>query len=754
MPASTLRVECPILLTQPQGTTMSVRAVIAEVLEQRHKKVLMLEKVHNGLAELEMQLDSLQQMVAEVKEDPEDVPQDIIQFSSKMATPINTLQEEVVQLNASIVSLTKRFSKETINIGVAGKARQGKSTLLQKISGLSNREIPTSDELPCTGAKSKIYHSEESPYAKIEFYSKEEFLKEILYAYFDKLNMPKPFSLKRFSNPLPELDESTRNDRNLDKAIYEKLKFIHKAFPSFSELLSKSHKLLGLDEIIEYVTQSEGRTRYLAVKTGNIYTKFPNHDVTGLCLVDLPGLEAAQGHEQKLVSSLEYEVDAVIFVKSPDVLGTDWEQADYNIFDLIDNAAREIDLAHRLFLVLNEKNDGSNRKQVQLLKNQPPDTYSHPRILTANCSDAAEVEHKVFSVVLNHIEKNLESTDQQYVKALADKMENISRTITGLFTPIMKGFSTTNADLGRERKYRFLSEKFIKDLTTGLEKLVLEVQQELNISEEFKQKIEEICEYARETAPIPSKEELADQYLEHSGWKGGVGDELNYLRAYLTEFMATHLDDYLQTKIDEVLRQVLERILPKSLQKMLPPPKDKEPRTLILGFQELLDKTEHPNIYKTFDYIRKFNFSYHSHFHYRVREEMGLLTTYSSDSIDDIVPNDATRDNFMEKAEEIARGLDSHYQQTIYQLRKKFSEKMQEDPANAIFALVEEIKDRLVRAKGIKDEWKSFLDPIREQLWTEELSRFNKEIALRKQWRNAVEDAFKCVKQVQSDFPS
>lgn len=551
---------------------MTVRAVIAEVLEQRHKKVLMLEKVHHGLAELEMQLDSLQQMAAEVEEDPEEVPQDIVKFSSKIANHINDLQGEVVQLNASIVSLTKRFSKETINIGVAGKARQGKSTLLQKISGLSNQEIPTSDELPCTGAKSKIYHSEESPYAKIEFYSKEEFLKEILYAYFDKLNMPKPFSLKRFGSALPELDEKVRDDRNLDKAIYEKLNFIHQAFPSFSELLSKSHKLLGLEEIIDYVTQSEGRTRYLAVKTANIYTKFPNHDVTGLCLVDLPGLEAAQGHEQKLVSSLEHEVDAVIFVKSPDVLGTDWEQADYNVFDLIDNVAREIALANRLFIVLNEKNDGSNRKQVQLLKNQPPDTYSKPRILTANCSDAADVEHKVFSVVLNHIEKNLESTDQQYVKALADHMETINNTLTQLFRPTMTAFSTSNADLGRERKYRLLSERFIRELTTGLEKLVLEVQLELNISEEFKQKVEEICESARETAPIPTQEELADQYLEHSGWKGVVGDELNYLRAYLTEFMATHLDEYLQTKIDEVLRQVLERVFPKALQQMLPPP--------------------------------------------------------------------------------------------------------------------------------------------------------------------------------------
>ena len=733
---------------------MTVRNVITDVLNKRHKKVLMLEKVHNGLAELEMQMDSLQQMAEEVKEEADEIPLDIARLTSKIATYIGGPQEEIAHLNASIISLTKRFSKETINIGVAGKARQGKSTLLQKISGLSNKEIPTSDELPCTGTKSKIYHSEDGAYAKIEFYSKEEFLKEILHPYFNKLKMSKPFSLKRFGEPLSELNDNLSDDRNLDKAIYEKLAFIHNAFSSYVELLSKSPKTLELEEILNYVTQSEGRTRYLAVKSADIYTKFPNHDVTGLCLVDLPGLEAAQGHERKLVSSLEHEVDAVIFVKSPDVLGTDWEQADYNVFDLVDNAVREVELANRLFIVLNEKNDGSNKKQVQLLKEQPPETYSKPRILTADCSDAQVVEQKVFSVVLQHIEKKLESTDQQYIKALADKMENILKMLTQAFTPALGSFSTTNADLTRERKYRTLSEQFIKDLTKGLEKLILDVQQELNISEEFKEKVEEICEAARQAAPIPGKEELAEQYLEYSGWKGVVGEELNYLRAYLTEFLATQLDEYLQTKIDNTLRQVLERIFPSALQKILPQNHDSQvdPRTLILEFQDLLDRAEHPNIYKTFSYIRKFNFSYHSHFHYRVREEMGLLSTYSSESVDDIVPNDATRENFLEKSEEIARGLDSHYQQTIYQLRKKFSEKMQADPANAILALVEEAKDRLVRAKGIKDEWKSFLDPIREQLWVDELSRFNKEIALRKQWRNALDDALKCAKQIQTAF--
>ncbi|MCK5718590.1 MAG: dynamin family protein [Thiomargarita sp.] len=734
---------------------MTIRSVITEVLDKRHKKVLTLEKAHAGLVELEMQIDSIRQMATDIQEDSNDIPAEIVQLTTKIARQISGLEEEIIILNESITSLTKRFSKETINIGVAGKARQGKSTLLQKISGLSNKEIPTSDELPCTGTKSKIHHYEDDAYAKIEFYTKEEFLKEILHPYFDKLKLPKPFSLKRFNEPLPELSENASLDRNLDKAIYEKLIFIHKSFPTFFELLSKQPKTLELEEILDYVTQNEGRTRYLAVKTANIFTKFPNYDVTGLCLVDLPGLEAAQGHEKKLVSSLEYEVDAIIFVKSPDILGTDWEQTDYNVFDLVDNAVREIELSQRLFIILNQKSDGSNKKQVQLLKEQPPETYSKPPILIADCSDSKAVEEQVFSIVLKHIEQNLESTDRKYLDMLTKKTNNIFTVLNQAITPVLSTFTTSNANLNRERKYRVLSEQFIRDLTKGLEKLVLDVQKELNISEEFKQKVEEICELAKQQAPIPNKEELAEQYLENSGWKGVVSEELNYLRAYLTEFLATQLDEYLQNKVNSTLRQVLERIFPKQLQNMLPQDAidSDEPRAVILEFQAMLDQAEQPNIYRTFNYIHKFNFSYHSHFHYRVREEMGLLNTYTSDSIDDIVPQDATRDNFTEKAEEIARGLETHYHQTIYQLRKKFGEKMQADPANAILALVEEVKDRLVRAKGIKEEWKSFLDPIREQLWEDELRQFNKEIALRTQWRNALDDALKGAKSINTAFP-
>lgn len=733
---------------------MSVRAVIAEVLNKRHNKVYSLEKVRKGLAELEMHLENLQFMARQVAQEGV-VQEEFAGISAEIAKNAQGLQEEVAQLNISVSNLAKRFSKPTINVGVAGKARQGKSTLLQKISGLSNTEIPTSDELPCTGTKSKIFHAEGTPYARIDFYAKEEFLKEILYSYFDKLNFPKPVFLEDFKKPLPELAENSYSkDRNLEKAVYEKLKFIHKMFPSFLDLLSRPSETVDLQYIPEYVTQSGGRAKYLAVKTANIYTKFPNHDVTGLCLVDLPGLEAAQGHEKKLVSSLEYEVDAVILVKLPSAQGTQYDVDDYKVIDLINHSVKEVALANWLFIVLNQLDDESNEKQVQLLKYHPPQTYSTPNILIANCRDPVAVEEKVFASVLRHIEHNLESIDHQYINTLAQQMDNIFSTLSDILKSHRGFFNADRTEMGMETEYSDLFTQFQEELTIGLEDLVSDGQQALTaFDEEFKQHVEEVCEAATQRPPIPDSAELAKQFKLRGGWPEAIQPQLNHLRAHLTQHLAAHLDVFLQTKIDGVLKELLRRIFPASLLNLLPKNLDSaDPKMVVRELQKLLDKTEQGKLYESFEYILKFNFSYHSHFHYRVRREMGALDTYSSASTSEIIPQDASRENVKEKAEEIGRGLENLYQQTIYRVKKKLTEEMQADPANAIFALIEEIKDRLIRTKGIEREWRKFLYPIRGQVWAETFSHFEREMGLRKQWLNALDDTLRWAQTVKGEF--
>jgi len=729
---------------------MSIRATIAEVLTKRQNKVPQLENAHRQLLELEMQLNTLQQMATA------EVPKDVAHIAADISSKLNNIQEGLTHLSNTVSNVATRFKRGMINIGVAGSARQGKSTLLQKISGLTDREIPTSSDLPCTGAKSKIYHSEMRANAEVVFFSKQEFMKEIVYAYYERLNLPKPYSLEEFRQTLPEFVAPENSDeRNLKSAIYEELKRIHSAFPSFSGYLSKPAETVALEQIRDYVTQHDDngniRSNYLAVKTANIYTKFPNHDVTGLCLVDLPGLEAAQGHEKKLVASLEQEVDAVILVKKPSPQGDQWNSDDFKVIDLINDAVREIELYNWLFILLNELTTGENSQIIQRLMAKPPKTYSsNPIILTANCSDASEVDEKVFSVVLKHVEQNLESTDRQYLSALAQQMQTIWDSLNTVLTQAHHSFKPDDAD--STMQFMDLFAQFMRELQKGLEQLVPEVRLEFTF-EGFREKINEVCDNAQQQPPIPTSTEFEDKYWAAGNWSEPLPPLLNELRAYLTQYLARHLDTYLKAQVDNVLNQVLRRMFPHSLQNVLEQEIEdqSDPRILLRALQQRVDKEQHPQLYDCFEYIINFNFSYHSLFHYRVRKEMHRLDTYEAGSISQLM-HGATKENVPEISEQVANGLDQFYQETVYDVRKKLSEEMQTDPADAIFALVEEIKDRFVRAKGIEEEWRKFLYPMRAQVWADQFGALAKEMALRSQWQAAINDVLKTAGQVQDDF--
>jgi ATPase subunit of ABC transporter with duplicated ATPase domains len=55
------------------------------------------------------------------------------------------LQTQIQFQLARLDLLKNRFNRDTINIGVIGRAGQGKNLLLQSLTGLSSNEIPTGD---------------------------------------------------------------------------------------------------------------------------------------------------------------------------------------------------------------------------------------------------------------------------------------------------------------------------------------------------------------------------------------------------------------------------------------------------------------------------------------------------------------------------------------------------------------------------------------------------------------------------------
>ncbi|MCI5189442.1 MAG: hypothetical protein D3905_06525, partial [Candidatus Electrothrix sp. AS4_5] len=628
-----------------------------------------------------------------------------------------------------------------------------KSTILQKISGLTDNEIPSAGGLPLTRAKSKIYHIPQgTPYAETVFYTKEEFLKEIVKPYYKALGIKDkcPKNLEEFCAPLPKLEFS--DDKALEREIYERLNFIHKSFKEFGGFLSKTIERIAMKEIRNRVAHTETEPPiYLAVKAVNIYNRFPNEDASGLCFVDLPGLEQVVQDQEKLTGALEREVDAVLLLKMPDEHGAVWNE--FEAVSLISRSLKQVELADWLFIVLNR--NARNGEQISTLERNPLSLYSRPTTLVADCSNAIEAKNKVFVPVLKHLAQHLTRIDKRYVQFLVNDLESVRSSLIDLEQPgrqfLTTGGIIDDGDLGL---FMQLFSKFMTKLKTDLQKLVSELRVTENTQNKqiFESAVEELCKQTEKSPPVLSIEELVDQFYTEGAWPAVVQNQLHHLRTHLTEHLFK-LDDAFQKMLNDTLQKVLGRILPDDILSSLLSETDcleQSQLERLCKFQALLKQHEHPHLFDAFAYLTNFHFSYHSHFHYRVRKEMGPLDPMLSPNI--IIDIATVGGPSSEGAENISQGLVSQYKQAVYGVRKKLQGDMVVDPSLAIFALIEEFRDRAVWKQDIESEWRSFLSVYRGQIWPVEFGKREKFRQLLGRWQKTINDAISCATKIRADY--
>ena len=102
---------------------------------------------------------------------------------------INTKEfnDAYIKISEILKKLEIRFSREEIHLSFVGRAGQGKSLVMQNISGLSGSVIPSADGADCTGAKSIITNrNEDGVSAEIRFYTQSEYL-EIVNRYLHEI---------------------------------------------------------------------------------------------------------------------------------------------------------------------------------------------------------------------------------------------------------------------------------------------------------------------------------------------------------------------------------------------------------------------------------------------------------------------------------------------------------------------------------------------------------------------------------------
>jgi hypothetical protein len=244
--------------------------------------------------------------------------------------------------------------------------------------------------------------------------------------------------------------------------------------------------------------------------------------------------------------------------------------------------------------------------------------------------------------------------------------------------------------------------------------------------------------------PVPSADNLKGRFHDLGGWKAVVQEELHHLRSFLTHCLAEILDRRLAEMVEDVRRQIMARVVANPLGRVLPPDAQSgdNPRQQLEAFRRLLDPANQPTLIAGVDYLLDFSFSYQSHFHHRVREAMDPLDPMAvrDEGEDDPVTAIAPRSEDARKGEEVGRGLRSFYERVVWSVRKRLLQEMDNDPMRAIFAMIEETRDRLARARDIERQWERLLYPRRGEIWPREFNRFAVASARRQDWQ-AVLDA-------------
>jgi len=709
-----------------------IATLIEEIISKRKANAHIPQNILEKLQSLQSkvnQFKDLQQVITTSSTDA--VSQNISQFNFK------TLNDRIVEEQEIWQRLYQRLNRDTINIGVIGLARQGKSTLLQKLTGLTDSEIPSSDRMPCTSVQSNIYHLDKDTYAKVYFYSESAFLKQVIHPYYEELGFSTlPQSLHEFRNV--SFPASPTNPRHPAKAeaIYKRLRDdYYDHFNDYAVWIGKDSKKVEKERIKEYVSQDydeRGNPRFfnhLAVEKVEIFCSFPEAKVEKIGLVDMPGLgDTRLGDTERMIKALAQDVDFILFVRRPNKGGDTWRlNADIPLYDDASQALQaRLPLSEWSFMLLNY--DGENSQQCDDLENTITSRGIHvKKCLRGNCVSSEE-SNLVLAEVLKELGENMARLDQQYMSASFRELANFQSFVR---TQI-QGLQYTVEGLGDiDGQYTNLREEFFDKLYTEIECFRTQLRQEpVKVNAEFSQKVTDVIEQCKREVKEPNQQDI-DTLAYRDGIDKAYFDTVQAMRAsFLKQFHAIEgemKESFEQTKID------LSMIFIRNGFGQLEYLAGKQG----VNFFSTLAKSIMPmNSLKSlgigFDFITSFEVTYKGNMQLEVWNKLRSI----------LPPNPMTPNN-LESEKTVLVTLQKCRQDAIAECTKGLNERGQsiyQSIHNINISMVEEFADHITRSADVKQEWDIFLNKNRCQIWPQ-LQKLDQQKQLQQQWLTLINEA-------------
>lgn len=336
---------------------------------------------------------------------------------------LHGLEKTTAELPKESEDAVKRFSRQTINIGFGGSKGTGKSFLLQKLSGLTDNEVPSADGMPVTAVRSVLRNSSDNK-AVVRFHDERGFLEKRVHPLFQALGLPSPMSLDEFSTA--DLSESSANDERQRKYLQD-LKAWQENITAWSGLLTGRQQTIELKDLRPYVAYTvlddNGNQRknyvYLAVNDVEIRCEFPKSEARDLMLIDLPGLgELDPALNDRHTEGFANNVDACLFIRRPHGTRMDWdEQAQQTLETLKRSCPRAGRPEDFIQIVVN--GGGCQDNNVDLMYSETKKRIGPAyTVICTKSSDSDGLSNDVLNNVLEQLAGRLEATDSAVCQEL------------------------------------------------------------------------------------------------------------------------------------------------------------------------------------------------------------------------------------------------------------------------------------------------------------------------------------------------
>lgn len=455
---------------------MKIREQVQEIIDSRkgqgkyqgNGRLATIQQKLTFVEQLEKDVDAFEEFLNQIKSDIQqsngkfaDLVEKQPQFANRLLEiHLHELKQKIAAQKNELHRLQNRFSRDSVQVAFIGQARQGKSSFLQRISGLNDDTIPSSSATDCTGAISIIsnYNGTQKQFfeVEIEYYSALEFIAAVN----NKLSQLFPQVHLAISSlqEIPSLAFKSEFQNIDDDEVRNFKETYIDSFHIYSPLLGHANEVKTDEKVVAelvakykmyksekdipqafqmYRTEKKTHSgdiqvffcKYVAVKVAYIKKKFPYADAGNIVLVDTIGLGNAPTEMEdkaKMFDVLKNESDAAVYIYKPSEDGASKNpKAEAALLSDLQSELRDYEPNKWLIGVINKKSEEKCAKKGDEYKSyldyleSIKRTFSGEQVLAwceiVDAMSEQEVTDKLLVPLLQTIITNIDAIDSSFM---------------------------------------------------------------------------------------------------------------------------------------------------------------------------------------------------------------------------------------------------------------------------------------------------------------------------------------------------